>query len=177
MQQKLFDIKPMRVTRPTAYTVNPEVIYSKIAERIVDWDNSIKIEEAIKDLKETFSIWELVNSDGYEISRSLERHCGYHPDSQLVEEADSFCWIVREIVDNAVKKWVADCQITPKFSVGNIVKFKSDNINQTNGVIKRIDFDKAEYIISLISEKDGSRGYVINFEDVEDDFFDPKHWS
>ncbi len=63
MQQKLFDIKPMRVTRPTAYTIESEDIYSKIAERIVDWDNSIKIEEAIKDLKETFSIWELVNSD------------------------------------------------------------------------------------------------------------------
>lgn len=177
MQQKLFDIKPMRVTRPTAYTIESEDIYSKIAERIVDWDNSIKIEEAIKDLKETFSIWELVNSDGYEISRSFERHRGYRPDSQLVEEADSFCWIVREIVDNAVKKWVVDCQITPKFSVGDIVKFKPDNVSEVDGIIKGIDINEARYTISPISEKNNTRGYVINFEDVEEDFFDSKHWS
>lgn len=33
------------------------------------------------------------------------------------------------------------------------------------------------YTISPISEKNNTRGYVINFEDVEEDFFDSKHWS
>jgi hypothetical protein len=185
MQEKLFNIKPIRVARPTSDSVDITSVYVEMAELINDWDgekmNQEDFEEFVGDLKRTFSVFDLFHEDGYKIARSLEKEMHFDPDSILVGEMDMISHKCRECVRREVEKWIIDCEITPKYEIGNEVKATVRNVEYI-GEIAAINLKDATYTIFIqelghVREGVGTHGTIKKFEEIEEDFFDEKHWK
>jgi len=152
MQEKLFHIKPMRVARPTIHTIDISSVYVKMAKAITEWLNeSFKPEEfenLVEELKENFEASDLFNSDGYELARDLEKDMGFDSNSQLVDDMDAIRYFCHSCLRENVEKWVQDCEIKPKYSVGDELNVLFKNVNYV-GEISKIYERTAEYSIFI----------------------------
>ena len=180
MQGKLFEIPPIRIKRPTLETIDFTETYKKMAKDILEWlgDNSASIDEIVEDLTKNFSKHDLSNEDGYHLARKLEKDCMYDSDSELVQTMDCFAHYMRMACNEAERKWVTDCWITPKHSIGDSVEVEYRGKNYI-GTILNIYTDKAEYVINVpelghSSGSQGTQGVVEHFEEIEKDFFKNK---
>lgn len=183
MQTKIFDIPPIRIKRPSIDNINFDEAYNEMAEEILDWlkDPNCTTEEIVSDLKENFQPYELENSDGYELAKEFESNYGYDADTELVNIMDGFSHIIYTACKKAERKWVQDCRITPKYSIGDKVHV-SHKAKIYEGEIADIKNDLAEYVIYVqdlghVKEGVGTHGLIKRFEDIEEDFFDKKHWE
>lgn len=184
MQEKLFNIPPKRIPRPTIENINFEGAYLKMANDIVEWENddSESIEDTSNHLKKIFSPKDLQFANGYEIARELESSWGLDPDTELVNTLDQFSHYIYTVISEAEKKWVIDCNIKPSLPKGKevVVEYKG---KKYTGTILSIYSDKAEYVINVpelghVGEGEiGTQGLVYHFENLELDFFDEKHWK
>jgi len=185
MQDKLFNIKPIRIARPTSHTIDMTSVYINMAELINDWDcedmNQEELEEFVEELKENFTASDLFNSDGYELARDLEKEMGIQSDSELVDDMNSVSYNCHSCLRVNVEKWVKDCEITPKYSIGDEVSVWVKNVNYI-GEISKIYERTAEYSIFIeelghVREGVGTTSTIKKFEEIEKDFFDEKHWK
>jgi hypothetical protein len=182
MQEKLFNIKPIRVARPTSDSVDITSVYVEMAELINDWDNEDmnqeELEEFVGDLKNNFSAFDLFHEDGYKIARSLEKNMHFDPDVDLVDDMDMISHRCRECLREEVEKWVIDCEIKPKHSIRDEVMVEVKNVKYI-GRIAEIYYKKAEYLIYIEELHYGTQtvGTMKKFEEIEEDFFDEKHWK
>lgn len=185
MQEKLFNIKPIRVPRPTSDSADITSVYIEMAELINDWDNQDmdqeEFEEFVEDLKDNFSSYDLFNKDGYKIARKLEKDMYFEPDVSLVDDMDMISNKCRECLGREIQQWVVDCQITPKYEVGDEVKVTVRGVEYI-GEISQIYEKTAEYSIFIeelghVRQGVGTHGTIKKFEEIEEDFFDKKHWS
>ena len=183
MQNKIFDIKPIRLKRPGESSINFDEAYKEMAEEVMDWitDVDVKIDDVINDLKQTFDVNEILNGDGYFLARELEAKCNYESDMELANILGVFSFIIRNHCSEAEKKWVIDCEITPKYSVGDKVHVSRKN-KIYEGEIVEIKNDMAQYTIFVeelghVRSGVGTHGIIERFENVEEDFFDKKHWE
>jgi hypothetical protein len=185
MQEKLFHIKPMRVARPTSHTIDISSVYVKMANLIVEWlDEKFEPEEfecLVEELQENFTASDLFSSDGYELARDLEKDMGFDSDSQLVDDMNSISYFCHSCLRVNVEKWVKDCEITPKYSIGDEVSVWVKNVNYI-GEISKIYERTAEYSIFIeelghVREGVGTTSTIKKFEEIEKDFFDEKHWK
>jgi hypothetical protein len=177
MQQKLFNIKPIRISRPTIDLIDLTSVYVKMAEKINKWDNQnmshSELEEFVNNLKENFSCYDLFNFDGYELTRSLETEMDFDADRDLVDVMDSVGYEAQVCLGEYIEQWVVNCKITPKYKIGNEVKVKFKNVEYIGEVVD-INTNKASYVIFI---EDLNCDLVKTFEDIEDDFFSDKHWK
>jgi hypothetical protein len=185
MQEKLFNIKPIRVARPTSDSVDITSVYVEMAELINDWDNEDmnqeELEEFVGDLKNNFSYFDLFHEDGYKIARSLEKNMHFDPNVDLVDDMDMISHRCRECLREEVEKWVIDCEITSKYQVGDEVKATVRNVEYI-GEIAAVNSKDATYTIFIqelghVREGVGTHGTIKKFEEIEEDFFDEKHWK
>lgn len=185
MQQKLFNIKPIRVARPTKCSIDLSSVYVEMAEKINDWDGSKmdqdEVDYFVEELSRKFTCFDLFNSDGYELARDLEKDLGFDSDRNLVDVMDSIIHDCNNCLNEHIEQWVEDCNITPKYSVGDEVRLTLKNVEYV-GEISKIFHKSAQYVIFVpelghVREGVGTHGAIKNFEDIEDDFFDEKHWK
>jgi hypothetical protein len=185
MQTKLFDIKPIRVARPTIDLIDLTSVYFKMAEDINEWDqqdmNQIEFEEFVGELKEEFSCYDLITSDGYTLARDLERHMNINSNKELSDVMDNIKFECIKCLDENIEKWVKDCNITPKYKIEDEVKVTIKNVEYI-GEITQIYHKKASYSIFVeelghVKHGSGVLGVIKPFEDIEEDFFDKKHWK
>lgn len=182
MQTKLFDIPPIRIKRPTFDTIDFSDAYEEMAEEIISWesDSSASLEETAEDLKKLFSISEIYTEGGYELAKKMERSWAVDVDTELVNILDGFSNIVHMACREAERNWVKDCWITPKHSIGDVVKTKVRG-KEYEGTIVSIYNDLAEYVINILelghvkAGEMGTQGTVKHFEDIEEDFFENKN--
>jgi len=181
MQGKLFEIPPIRIKRPTIDTIDFSDAYEEMAEEIIGWekDKSADLSETAEALKELFSVSELSGEDGYELAKKMERNWSADVDTELVNILDGFSHIIHMTCNEAERQWVKDCCITPKHSVGYIVKTTVRG-KEYFGTIVSIYKDQAQYIINIpelghAKEGEmGTQGTIKHFEDIEEDFFENK---
>jgi hypothetical protein len=185
MQEKLFNIKPIRVARPTSDSVDITSVYVEMAELINDWQSEVmdheEFEEFVGDLKNNFSPFDLFHKDGYQIARRLEKDMYYEPDVHLVDDMDMLPNRCRQCLCEEVEKWVIDCEITSKYQVGDEVKATVRNVEYI-GEIAAVNSKDATYTIFIqelghVREGVGTHGTIKKFEEIEEDFFDEKHWK
>ena len=185
MQQKLFDIKPMRIPRPTKTTIDLLPVYVRMAEMINEWDGEQmgqkEFEYFIEELQRNFSCFDLFDSDGYELARDLEKDMGFDSDRNLVDDMDCISNECRNCLNEHIEKWVEECNINPKYSIGDEVKLKRNSVEYI-GEITEINLKRAQYVIFVpklghVRGGVGTHGTIKNFEDVEEDFFHEKHWN
>ena len=185
MQDKLFNIKPIRVSRPTSQTIDTTPVYIHMAKLLNEWNNEDlnqeEFEDFIADLKNNFSVYDLFHGDGYKIARSLEKNMYFESDRELVDEMDVIPNKFSECLRENVENWVKDCEITPKYSIGDEVSVWVKNVNYI-GEISKIYERTAEYSIFIeelghVREGVGTTGTIKKFEEIEKDFFDDKHWK
>jgi hypothetical protein len=174
-QQKLFNIKPIRVKRPNDLSIDLESVYQRLAEFFHEWDSSYTIEEAKELLEDTFDRYDLRNKNGYELCKTLDRECHVEPDLDLVEYMDCAGHEIRMAVRDSEKQWVKDCEIEPRKNLGDIVEVKiKDTVYE--GEIIKVDTDYAKYLVFIedlghVKSGSGTIGRTFNFEDVEEDFY------
>jgi hypothetical protein len=123
----------------------------------------------------------LFNSDGYELARDLEKEMDVQSDSELVDDMNSISYHCHSCLRENVENWVKDCEITPKYSIGDEVSVWVKNVNYI-GEISKIYERTAEYSIFIeelghVREGVGTTGTIKKFEEIEKDFFDDKHWK
>lgn len=185
MQEKLFNIKPIRVARPTIDNIDLTPVYVTMAELINDWCgekmNQNEFDYFVEELKRNFDSYDLRDNDGYELARDLEKDMGFDSDRNLVEEMDCIQNECRNCLNEQIEKWVIDCNITPKYSVGDEVRVTFKNVEYV-GEVSEIYHKRAQYVIYIeelghVREGVGTHGTIKNFEDIEEDFFDKKHWE
>lgn len=183
MQNKLFDIPPIRIKRPDFNSINFGEAYKEMAEEILEWmnDDNVELEDIISDLKECFSPQGIKMSDGYELAKELDRDCGYDVNTELVNILDGFSHKLYMECQKFEKKWVIDCNITPKHSIGDKVHISRKG-KIYEGEISAINNEVAEYTICVpelghVREGVGTHGAIEHFENIEEDFFDKKHWE
>lgn len=182
MQGKLFEIPPIRIKRPTIDTIDFYETYNDMADEILEWLNEgdTTVEEIALDLKKTLSPMDIYRGDGYELAKKLESEWGISPNTELVEILNSLDTHIRRACREAEKKWVKDCWITPKYSIGDKVHVSRKN-KIYEGEIVEIRSDLAEYVIFVeelghVREgESGTLGAIEHFEDIEEDFFENKH--
>ena len=152
MQEKLFNIKPIRVARPTSDSVDITSVYVEMAELINDWQSEVmdheEFEEFVGDLKNNFSPFDLFHKDGYQIARRLEKDMYYEPDVHLVDDMDMLPNRCRQCLCEEVEKWVIDCEITSKYQVGDEVKATVRNVEYI-GEIAAVNSKDATYTIFI----------------------------
>jgi hypothetical protein len=179
MQGKLFDIPPIRIKRPTISTIDFSEAYEEMAEEIISWekDGSDDLAATADSLKELFSVSELLTENGYELAKKMERNWALNIDTELVNILDGFSSIIYTACNEAERKWVKDCCITPKYSVGYIVKTTVKG-KEYFGKIVSVYNNQAQYVINIpelghAKEGEmGTQGTIKNFEDIEEDFFE-----
>lgn len=185
MQQKLFNIKPIRISRPTIDLIDLTSVYVDMAEKINNWDSQdmsqIEFEEFVAQLKEDFSCYDLLNSDGYTLARDLEENMGINSNKELVDILDNIDFECIKCLDKNIEKWVEDCNITPKHKIGDEVRVKVKNVEYI-GEITSIYNKTASYSIFIeelghVKNGPGVLGTIKPFEEIEQDFFDEKHWK
>lgn len=184
MQQKLFNIKPIRLPRPNSTSINLTSVYIKMAEDINEWDNQdmtqTEFEDFVGELKENFSCYDLFKCDGYELARDLEKEMGFNSDRCLVDAMDVIHDEAYKCLDEHIEKWVIDCNITPKYKIGDEVKVKVKSVEYIGEIIN-IYHKQGTYLIFVeelghVKNGSGVLGAIKPFEDIEEDFFDAKHW-
>jgi hypothetical protein len=182
MQEKLFNIKPIRLPRPTIDTVDFTSVYEKLADIISEWEGeSISTEdriEFVESLKKDFSPRKLKYEDAYKIGRILEDEFNYDVDINLVDELGIIGRECRVCIFNAEKEWVKECEITPKYSIGDEVMVEVRNHKHIGKVVE-IYYDRAKYSIYIdeLHKDTNTIGTIKDFEEIEEDFFDDKHWN
>ena len=185
MQEKLFNIKPIRIARPTSHTIDLSSVYINMANTIKEWlGEEMEVEEFdffVEELKENFTASYLFNCDGYELARDLEREMGFDSDSALVDDMNSISYHCHSCLRENVENWVKDCEITPKYPIGDEVSVWVKNVNYI-GEISKIYERTADYCILIeelghVRDGVGTHGTIKKFEEIEEDFFDEKHWK
>lgn len=172
MQIKLFEMEPIRIKRPTRYTIDTKEAYENIAQDIADWseDADEDLDEIVSELKDLFSVEDFFNNNGYELCRTMENDYLYSPNLELVEIMDDASRHITFALNDAIKKWVVDCWIKPKFEVGHKMKMVYEK-EECDAEIIRVDADFARYLVNVPSRMKDTSGVYKNFEDVEPDFF------
>lgn len=182
MQDKLFEIPPIRIPRPTKENIDFSEVYLDMTEDIIDWDLELDEDDILADLKKYISINEILISNGYELAKKFEDDLCLEPDAELVEILDGFSMYVYDCISKAEKEWVKACNITPSLSIGDLVEVEYRK-KPYQGKIYDIKLDKAEYIVNVPdlghveAGQSGTNGLYFHFEDVEKDFLDKKHWE
>ena len=172
-QPKLFEIEPIRIPRPTLKTINGSEVYRKIAEEIINWDQSEKseLEEIAESIEKYITLRDLSNDNGYELCRTLETDLCYSPDDELVEIMGGAFQYVHSVLQKAVEKWVVDCWIKPKFNIGDKIEVSYKG-KMHEGEIVKIKESEANYLVYIPGiSSDRTCGIYEKFEDVEPDFF------
>jgi hypothetical protein len=182
MQEKLFNIKPIRVPRPNMDTIDFSTVYEKLADIIFEWEGGSFDEEdeqeLVESLKEEFTIRQLSYDDAYKLGRKLEDDFNYDVDINLVDDLGSISYEIRHVIVEAERNWVKECEIKPKHLIGDevMVSVKS---NGYIGRVVEIYYDRASYSIYIeeLHKNTNTIGTLKDFEEIEEDFFDEKHWS
>lgn len=180
-QLKLFNLKPIKVKRPDIYDVDLTSVYAKLADYIVEWSSKYDKEDVIEELSERFDHHDLFSNNGYELCRILEDDLYYSPDVELVEYMDCSERLVDGVYRGVIKKWVEDCEIKPKYKIGDIVDVEYKG-KKYKGEVVNIYEDQAKYTICIEelghkkpgSTETGTIGAYKNFEEIEKDFFELK---
>ncbi len=133
-----------------------------------------EVEEIAKHIQQ-----HLDSGNGYEIARGLERKYLIDPDSHVVECLDNVRWEKRILIEEAVKYWVAQEHIEPKFKLGDTVEIYY-NKSFYKGTIVNIYADIANYTVNVpeLGHMDlnnindikatGTIGVLLPFEEVRD---------
>lgn len=150
---------------PPRPTINQEVIKTA-ADKLVSQpgfpldDAGVSKDEAINDLVGCYRH----HMDGYELAKALDDDHGWQIDTMLVNELDAMSCIVSDMVKEAEKAWVRECNIQPPLPVGTELDI---------GVITGIcdDHYPACYLVKPHGdgpdEQTGNRRRVIRFEDAK----------
>ena len=116
--------------------------------------------------------------NGYEIARKLEYKFSISPDSSLVEILDGIYTLRYEIMRVMERDWVKKEQLSPKYKVGDAVKyiFQKKHMNGDSpylGEIINIDDTLFKYTVNFPDlghvprGQLGTQGIVLNCEEVE----------
>lgn len=173
-QEKLFNIEPIRIKRPTIYTIDGHEAYKKIALDILEWeqnsgDDEEDVNSLIEELRDKFDLYEL-QDDGYEICKKLESKLMFSPDQELVEIMGQANWHIRASLKESIKKWVDDCWIKPKFKIGDKMEI-TYNRKKYQAEIKEVRESEAQYLFNIPEVMKETSGVCVDFEEVEPDFF------
>lgn len=125
-----------------------------------------------------------------QLRRSLSRAIEHEDDCyQICKNLDYDSWVIdkglRDVIDDVdrlrdaaydvvIKNWIDENSITPKKSVGDVVKFKEQRSSKlTSGEITQIDLKRAKYLIysqelGHVKKGCGTYGTFIPYEDIED---------
>lgn len=148
---------------PPRPTLDPEMIKAA-AEKLVSQpyfpldDIGVSKGEAIEHLACCYRH----HMDGYELAKELDDQHGWQIGSMLVCELDAMSGIVSDIVEEAERNWVKECNIQPPLPVG---------AELDAGVITGIcDHRPACYLVKMHGdgpdEQTGHRRRIIQFEDA-----------
>jgi len=165
--------------RPKIYDAAVTTIYiDKLLPKILDWlydsDNTKDPEftdDYLTQLKSDLTEATDHSSDGYEITRYLERHCHWACDSALVEILEVSVTLRMATHNCIVAQWVLNNGIIPEYSVGQQVTFVQRDKSLV-GEITNVDIRCARYIIyckelgHVKSPKSGRTGTFVGVEDV-----------
>jgi hypothetical protein len=114
--------------------------------------------------------------DGYEMSKDLERHYGWIPDSELVEILEGAYSLRSQAHRRAEKAWVQENGIVPRFGIGDWVECQSRDDAKVllRGQITRLDNETGRYLVMIPSlghvpdGRLGTNGFVLEWEKVEE---------
>lgn len=182
MQNKLFNIKPIRVPRPTIDNIDFTSVYEDFVDIISKWEKSNldkeDKEDLVESLKKEFSVRDLKSDDAYRLGRKLESEFRYDVDINLVDELRVISHLIRTVTVEAEKNWIKECEIKPKYSIGDEVMVEQKG-NKYIGRIAEIYYDRGDYSIYIEELHKGTNiiGTIKKFEEIEEDFFDKKYWE
>jgi hypothetical protein len=151
------------VPRPKLDDAMKLAVAKEIAQKIFAGEPETDIDEAAAQLAKHGRS----HSDGYELARALDSHCGWFPNAEMVEELDNFAWLARNELEKAEKDWATTNAIQPPLPDGTRVRLRSGE----TGVIDRVyEYGAARYAIILDGDARSApptnSRRIVNFEDV-----------
>lgn len=162
---------PKRPTKKDGVVIDEasEIVCNDVMQWLENNNDHSKREEVIDQLKEVLKN-DFGCYDGYDLAKSLDDYHAYCPDADLVDRLDKTCYIISEAHAKAVKKWIRDYDIRPKFKIGDKVKFVFE-MRTYEGEIYKID-DGGKYMIFCeklghVKKGVGTNGIVLEWEVVE----------
>ncbi len=132
-----------------------EIIFPDVAR----WAGPIGESEKYEYMNDLMSIASQ-NSNGYEMAKSLE-HKGWCSNDSLVEILGND-WVTQAI-DELTSQWVRCLNITPEFSIGDLVTADGAGRKDQVGTVVKIDSECARYGIRY-PDMPGNSYQVIGFE-------------
>jgi hypothetical protein len=167
-QEALIDPGPATHPRPRP-TEHDESVRRAVA--VASWkelkSHTDEGEDAREEiLEQVTEALDLSYGDGYDMAKNLDRDHGWEGSEELVELCGSLLYRRRTECISAVRKWVAEARIAPKFAAGDLVKVKEYGNKWVDGTICEVSPEVAQYVVDC--ELQNRRGnYIIDYERVE----------
>jgi hypothetical protein len=167
------DIRPPRPTYRDAGVI--ERVVEGILPAVMKWDGSTELDKPDLRIALTDAL-ESEGKDAYRIAKNLDEQKLWMVDQRLVRELEALDSIWWQAELDAIKEWVLDNQIKPKFKVGVLVSVPhlTDDKTLTDviGEVLRIDRNRAVYLVFCKSLGHvrggvGTRGLIIEYENAD----------
>lgn len=144
-------------TRPELSEAGQLKAAKMTAELIVRWANHASLNSArlAVDIAGQYS----GHMNGYELAKELDRHCGYQPDTEMVESLDAMSSYVDDVYKKEIQQWVVDLNIEPPFPEQTPI---------TIGLITAVStYSPACYEVRRKGDsEDSGRRLIVKFEDA-----------
>lgn len=167
----------MNIKRPTGY--DPDVIEAaekEIAKRLAEWSEGVDDstdEEGWADVAH-YVVGECqVEPDGYHLARDIEDRFHVDPDFELVELLDNANFVVKQELEAAINRWVAESKLVCPFAIGDQVLCKPPRSKEFRGTVVDIWYGAAQVVVNdapaaelvLEGPKRTRRGHLHNWEE------------
>ena len=155
------DLFPSQVKRPKQ---SDPAILEKAAREFAETMHKQWPEYSIEEWAEALETNYSACKDGYEFARDLERD-GFAPDTEMVNELDSFGLKVSEVCRHAEKQWVRLDGFTPEFAIGDKVDMGKTHRGERYGFVSGIREESAEYEVK--TDMNSSTAFIIKAENLK----------
>ena len=171
----------MSTKRPTGY--EPDIIEAaekELAKRLAEWSKGVDDstdEEGWADVAHYVAGECQVEPDGYKLARDIEDRFHVDPDFELVELLDNANFVVKQEMETAINRWVAETKPACPFAIGDHVLCKPlrscASRQEFRGTVVDIWYRTAQVVVSsapaaelvLEGPKRTRRGHLHDWED------------
>lgn len=152
-------------TRPRPLMFDSELL-TTVADRLVapvmeitgrDPSEENDVRAALREVLQ--DVTDFDDLDGYQLARALEGF-SWRPDTRLVQDLDVATPLLHHAYNDAVKRWVDEEKLEPKFAAGDRVSVAMDGAVRP-AVVREVLRDTAQYCVLLKTPlDDDARGHL-----------------
>jgi len=105
--------------------------------------------------------------DGYELAKNLDNHCGWMPDTMVVEALDNWSTNARRELEKAQKAWRDATNPQPALKVGDRVRLKSGETGEITDA--NYQYGVAQYLVKIDGDPNAEKTQarrIVNYEDA-----------